>query len=156
MGRIAIACVIAVVVGTSPITAAGSDAWHWPTGAVAPVTRQFNPPLLPWVSGHRGVDLALPVGSEVVAAGAGIVVYAGRLAGRGVISVAHANGYRTTYEPVLPGVRVGTRVEAGDLLGLLDAGHCATGCLHLGLKTGKDTYANPLSLFGKRVRLMPT
>src|SRR6266511_2423128 len=72
--------------------------------------------------------------------------------------VDHAAGLRTTYEPVLPTVRAGQRVGAGDQLGALDTGHpgCpVTVCLHWGLRIG-ETYLDPLSLLGRgRVRLLP-
>jgi len=94
----------------------------------------------------------------VQAAGAGTVVYAGRLAGRGVVSVAHPGGLRTTYEPVTSSLRVGDVVMAGQLIGTLEAGHpgCpASACLHWGLRSGKG-YLNPLALLGLgRVRLLP-
>jgi murein DD-endopeptidase MepM/ murein hydrolase activator NlpD len=59
---------------------------------------------LPFGPGHRGVDLAAVAGAPVLAAGAGTVVFAGTVAGRGVVSVDHSGGLRTTYEPVLPTV----------------------------------------------------
>lgn len=84
--------------------------------------------------------------------------FAGQLAGRGVISIEHAGGLRTTYEPVTATVRVGDRVTAGESIGRLVAGHpgCpAVACLHWGLRRG-DTYLDPLTLLGLgRVRLLP-
>jgi murein DD-endopeptidase MepM/ murein hydrolase activator NlpD len=94
----------------------------------------------------------------VHAAGAGTVVYAGRIAGRGVVSVAHPGGLRTTYEPVTATVAVGEIVPAGGVLGQLEPGHpgCPeTACLHWGLRRG-DLYLDPLALLGLgRVRLLP-
>jgi murein DD-endopeptidase MepM/ murein hydrolase activator NlpD len=94
----------------------------------------------------------------VRAAGPGTVIFAGRVAGRGVISVAHPGGLRTTYEPVTATVSVGEPVAAGALLGTLEAGHpgCpAAACLHWGLRRG-DVYLDPLALLGLgRVRLLP-
>ena len=110
------------------------------------------------MSGHRGVDLAAPPSSIVTAAGPGTVVFAGPVAGRGVVSVAHSGGLRTTYEPVAATVHIGDHVLAGDPLGTLQPGHpgCpAAACLHWGLRQG-DTYLDPLSLLGPgRVRLLP-
>jgi murein DD-endopeptidase MepM/ murein hydrolase activator NlpD len=129
----------------------------WP---VAPphVTRGFDPPPQPWLAGHRGVDLASEPGAEVHAAGAGTVVFVGVLAGRGVVSIAHPGGLRTTYEPVTATVAVGTRVARGDLIGRLDAGHpgCpVVACLHWGLRRD-GRYLDPLALLGLgRVRLLP-
>jgi hypothetical protein len=94
----------------------------------------------------------------VLAAGAGVVGWAGILAGRGVVSVRHAGGLRTTYEPVTPTVRVGQAVASGARLGVLVAGHpgCPRqACLHWGLLQG-DEYLDPLRLLGfGPVRLLP-
>ncbi|MEV0899011.1 M23 family metallopeptidase [Actinoplanes sp. NPDC049802] len=134
-----------------------------PSGHTWPVTspsvlRRFDPPPQPWLAGHRGVDLAAPAGAVVRSAGAGVVVYAQRLAGRGVISVSHSDGLRTTYEPVTATVTSGEPVAAGQPIGALEPGHpgCPrTACLHWGLRRG-DHYLDPLTLLGLgRVRLLP-
>jgi len=131
--------------------------YGWPL-TPARVLRYFDPPAAPWLPGHRGVDLAGSPGAEVRSAGAGRVVYAGDLAGRGVVSVQHPDGLRTTYEPVTPTVAPGDAVERGSRLGTLDPGHPGCGaaaCLHWGLRHG-DLYLDPLALLGLgRVRLLP-
>lgn len=116
-----------------------------------PVVRGFDPPAQDWLPGHRGVDLAAPVGSRVRAAASGRVSVAQVIAGRGVVTIVHGE-LRTTYEPVRASVRVGQRVDAGDVIGTVEAGHCAAGCLHFGLKRG-DEYLDPLG--GSDVRLLP-
>jgi murein DD-endopeptidase MepM/ murein hydrolase activator NlpD len=122
------------------------------------VTRTFDPPATDYGAGHRGVDLAGRAGQQVLAAGAGVVLFAGRIAGRPVISVLHANGLRTTYEPVDPSVAAGQAVARGSPIGTLAAGHagCPTGaCLHWGLRRGAR-YLDPLGLLRPvRVRLLP-
>jgi murein DD-endopeptidase MepM/ murein hydrolase activator NlpD len=94
----------------------------------------------------------------VVAAGAGVVVFAGSVAGRPVVSVAHDGGLRTTYEPVTPSVRAGQAVARGDPIGTLAPGHpgcTAAACLHWGLRRG-EVYLDPLSLLRPpEVRLLP-
>jgi murein DD-endopeptidase MepM/ murein hydrolase activator NlpD len=131
--------------------------YGWPI-TPARVVRAFKPPPAPWRPGHRGVDLAAPPGTVVHAAGAGQVVYAAVLAGRGVVSVQHSGGLRTTYEPLTPSVAVGDRVEVGSSLGVLQPGHLgcpAAACLHWGLRQG-GIYLDPLALLGLgRVRLLP-
>ena len=124
-----------------------SSAWVWPLAPPPEVERRFDPPPHPWGAGHRGVDLAGAEGQQVRSAGAGVVVYAGLLAGRGVVSVSHG-ALRTTYEPVAPTVRAGTRVAAGTVLGTLtvEGNHCRpTACLHWGLRHG-ERYLDPLAL----------
>jgi murein DD-endopeptidase MepM/ murein hydrolase activator NlpD len=136
---------------------AASADFGWPI-LPARVVRRFDPPRRPWLAGHRGVDLAGMPFQAVRSAGAGTVVYAGVIAGRGVVSVAHAGGLRTTYEPVIPTLAVGDAVGRGTELGTLEAGHpgCAEpACLHWGLRRG-DVYLDPLALLGLgRVRLLP-
>jgi murein DD-endopeptidase MepM/ murein hydrolase activator NlpD len=129
----------------------------WPL-APPSVVRPFDPPPSPWLPGHRGVDLAGPAGVSVLSAGAGTVVFAGSVAGRDVVSVAHPGGLRTTYEPVSPLVAVGDMVAAGGTIGTLVAGHpgCpVAACLHWGARRGAE-YVDPLALLGvRRVRLLP-
>jgi len=132
--------------------------FSWPLAPPHPVLRAFDPPPAPWASGHRGVDLGGSPGEPVLAAGAGVVVFAGQLADRPVVSVDHPGGLRTTYEPVTPVVVAGQPVARGALLGHLLPGHpgCpAAACLHWGLRRGEE-YLNPLGLLGPhRVRLLP-
>lgn len=135
----------------------GEAGFRWPVDG-ARVVRPFDPPARPWLAGHRGVDVAARSGAVVHAAGPGIVVYAGRIAGRGVVSIRHAGDLRTTYEPVdVDGrLRPGDPVATGTPLGVLAGGHCRTdACLHWGLRRGEQ-YLDPLSLLGLgRVRLLP-
>ncbi|WP_144119039.1 murein hydrolase activator EnvC family protein [Catellatospora sichuanensis] len=134
------------------------NGWRWPLTGTPHLVRRFDPPPQPWLPGHRGVDLAAAAGSPVLAASAGTVVYAGMLAGRGVVSVDHPGGLRTTYEPVEPLVEAGDSVATGTPLGTLAAGHagCPTAaCLHWGLRRG-GVYLDPLAVLGLgRVRLLP-
>ena len=133
--------------------------FQWPLSGDVVVTRPFDPPPRRWLPGHRGVDLAGSPEAVVRAAGAGVVRFAGPVAGRGVVSVDHPGGLRTTYEPVTPAVAVGDRVEAGDPIGTLAAGHAGcpvAACLHWGLRQG-SLYLDPLSLLGLGgYRLLPT
>ncbi|MGY1621660.1 M23 family metallopeptidase [Geodermatophilus sp. SYSU D00965] len=122
------------------------------------VTRPFDPPPDRYAAGHRGVDLAGGPGSVVLAAGDGVVAFAGMVAGRPVVSVDHPDGLRTTYEPVVAGVGAGQAVTRGSPLGTLTAGHdgCpAAACLHWGLRRG-ETYLDPMALLEPpEVRLLP-
>ncbi len=135
-----------------------TTAYRWPIDGAPVVVRRFTPPPEPWLPGHRGVDLAAPSGATVRAAGEGVVFFAVVIAGRGVLSIEHAGGLRTTYEPIEVAVPTGTRVDGGAVLGTLAAGHpgCPTGaCLHWGLRRG-EVYLDPLGLIGPgRVRLLP-
>lgn len=133
--------------------------WTAPLGVPPDVTRPFEAPASPYGPGHRGVDLAGAPGAIVRAAGAGVVVFAGLVAGRPVVSVAHAGGLRTTYEPVAPSVAAGEAVARGSPLGALLPGHpgCpVAACVHWGLRRGDTTYLDPLLLLRpSRIRLLP-
>ncbi|MFD9946991.1 murein hydrolase activator EnvC family protein [Nonomuraea sp. NPDC059023] len=131
--------------------------WQWPLTDHG-VVRRFAPPPAPWLSGHRGVDLRADPGAAVHAAGPGTIGYADQLAGRGVVTVHHPNGLRTTYLPVLPSVRAGQHVTTGTRIGTLqnlDPPHCPQHCLHWGLLRERR-YLDPLLLTGTGlVRLLP-
>lgn len=138
-------------------TAHASSPWVPPVSGGVEVARGFLPPARRWEPGHRGVDLVAALGSEVRAAGAGTVTFAGVLAGRGVVTVTHG-ALRSTYEPVAASVRVGDRVREGAVLGRLQPGHGRPGpgqsILHWGLRRG-ELYLDPLSLLrGGPVRLL--
>ena len=140
--------------------AAASPAPHsaWPLAGEVHVIRGFHPPAQRWNAGHRGVDLLGAPGTAVRAAVEGTVTFAGGLAGRGVVVVAHRDGTRTTYLPVQASVAVGTTVRAGDRLGRLTAvgGHCLpAACLHWGWRRG-TVYLDPMLLVAAGpVRLLP-
>jgi murein DD-endopeptidase MepM/ murein hydrolase activator NlpD len=135
---------------------------EWPLRPRPAVMRAFDAPSPNWHAGHRGVDLAGVAGQPVYAAAAGSVVFAGELAGRPLVSIAHPGGLRTSYEPVLPWVRPGQRVDAGTPLGELQPGHpgcAASACLHWGAMWGPASragYVDPLGLVvDTPVRLKP-
>jgi murein DD-endopeptidase MepM/ murein hydrolase activator NlpD len=132
--------------------------WGWPLAGRPTVARPFDAPPTPYAAGHRGVDLLGAPGQPVLSAGAGVVAFAGMVAGRPVVSVQHADGLRTTYEPVQPVVAAGRAVARGSPIGVLVAGHpgCpAEACLHWGLRRG-EAYLDPLLLLRPpRVRLLP-
>jgi murein DD-endopeptidase MepM/ murein hydrolase activator NlpD len=145
--------------------ASANSVWQWPLagsgGAPPTVVRPFQPPALRWLPGHRGVDLAAPGATEVLAAGPGTVAFAGTLFGQGVVVISHG-ALRTSYEPVAPAatIHVGDPVVAGTPIGTLSSGHCAgPPCLHWGLLTGHGhgvRYYDPLLLLGLvHLRLEP-
>jgi len=134
----------------------------WPLRPRPAVVRGFDAPSPNWNPGHRGVDLAGAPGQPVYAAGTATVVFAGLLAGRPVVSLAHPGGLRTSYEPVRAAVRVGEPVTAATVIGELVAGHAgcrAAACLHWGAMWGPASgadYVNPLGLLRSTViRLKP-
>jgi murein DD-endopeptidase MepM/ murein hydrolase activator NlpD len=134
----------------------------WPLRPRPAVVRVFDAPSPDWQRGHRGVDLVGRDGQPVYAAGAGMVVFAGTLAGRPVVSIAHPGGLRTSYEPVRSAVRAGQRVTAETVIGELATGHpgcAAAACLHWGAMWGPASgahYVDPLGLLKSTpIRLKP-
>jgi murein DD-endopeptidase MepM/ murein hydrolase activator NlpD len=153
-------CAVALL--CSPAVQADGVRLWWPLRPAPSVLRAFDAPSPNWKRGHRGVDLAGTVEQPVYAAGPGTVVFAGVLAGRPVVSLAHPGGLRTSYEPVVAVVRVGQLVDASTALGTLQAGHpgCASAaCLHWGAMWGpasRADYVDPLGLLASTpIRLKP-
>ncbi len=134
----------------------------WPLRPPPAVARGFDAPTPDWQTGHRGVDLPGSPGQRVYAAGAATVVFAGLLAGRPVVSLAHPGGLRTSYEPVRAVVRAGQAVTSETVIGELVAGHAgcrAAACLHWGAMWGpasRADYVDPLGLLESTpIRLKP-
>lgn len=152
-------------VGPAPLPPPGAGVpapgagYAWPLLPVPAVRTPFRAPAHPYGPGHRGVDLEGAAGQPVLAARAGTVVFSGPVAGRGVVSVQHDDGLRTTYEPVRPTVTAGAAVRAGDVLGLLAPGHAGCApvvCLHWGVRRDRTDYLDPMVLLRPpRVRLLP-
>lgn len=122
----------------------------------ARVLRGFEAPAQKWSPGHRGVDMALAVGSPVVAAEDGVVAFVGTVAGKPVVSITHADGVRTTYQPVHGAVKQGQEVREGQVIGRLGNPVDGYPGLHWGALIAKDTYIDPLTLLDMPViRLKP-
>ncbi|WP_226344623.1 murein hydrolase activator EnvC family protein [Agilicoccus flavus] len=139
---------------TPPRPAAASGRWSWPvtatSGGPPRVLRRFDPPAQRWSAGHRGVDLAAAPGAPVRAPADGVVAFAGVVAGRGVLSIDHADGLRSTFEPVVADVPAGRAVRRGDVVGRVAAApaHGVAGSsVHVGARRGRD-YVDPLLLLG--------
>ena len=131
-----------------PTSSVPAIAHTWPVGSHPLVLRGWEPPATTYARGHRGVDLATPAGTPVRAVAAGRVSFAGRVAGRGVVSVElTGTDLRTTYEPVSATVKKGDEVTPGEVVGTVEVtgSHCATACVHWGLLRG-ETYLDPLEL----------
>ena len=88
-------------------------------------------PILGVTQPHLGVDFAAPTGTPVIAVADGVVVSAGSGGASGrMVRLRHANGYETYYlhlSAFAPGVRSGTRVVQGQLIGKVGADGLATG-----------------------------
>jgi len=97
---------------------------------------------------HLGVDFAASVGTPVLAVADGVVVSAGFSGASGrLIRLRHANGYQTYYlhlSSIAKGLRSGTRVSQGDMIGRVGASGVVTGP-HLDYRLTKHgVFVNPL------------
>ena len=146
------ALLVAIGVVLTPAAHATDGRLDWPLRPRPAVVRLFDAPDPDWKRGHRGVDLSGSPGQMVYAAAEGTVVFAGELAGRPVVSIAHPGGLHTSYEPVRAAVRAGQVVGPEAVLGALEPGHpgCgASACLHWGAMWGaaaRAEYVDPLGL----------
>jgi murein DD-endopeptidase MepM/ murein hydrolase activator NlpD len=151
-GRV-ISVLAALAVGVAPIVgmasvvavaAAGQAAAQvvWVEPVVAPVVDGFRPPSHIGAPGNRGWEYITDPGTVVVAAGDGVVVFAGPIGGSNYISIQHPDGRRTTYSHVdTVTVRPGDAVGAG--APIATSGER----LHFGVRVG-DEYRDPGELFG--------
>ncbi len=137
------------------ITPAAANADYWTSPVTGAVIRGFDPAEPDWESGHRGVDLAAAAGDPVVAPAAGVVAFAGRVAGVPVVTIRHGE-LRSTLQPVTATVPVGTTVAAGSAIGRVATGSHCDSCVHWGVKRG-DGYLDPMGfLSSPHPRLLPS
>ncbi|HEY8545598.1 MAG TPA: peptidoglycan DD-metalloendopeptidase family protein [Acidimicrobiales bacterium] len=107
----------------------------------APVRDPFRPPATPYGPGNRGIEYATVPGTVVRATAEGQVTFAGQVGGRLHVTIAHADGIRTSYSGLRRiDVRLGQVVRRGAVVGR------AGGAFHLGARRG-DAYVDPASLF---------
>lgn len=111
--------------------------------------RRFHP-VLKIHRPHYGVDYGAPVGTPVRVTAAGTVLHAGWEGGGGkTVKVRHPNGFITCYlhlSGFAAGVRAGSRVRQGELIGYVGATGLASGP-HLDYRVQRDgTWIDPQSL----------
>ncbi|WP_223878407.1 murein hydrolase activator EnvC family protein [Microbacterium radiodurans] len=134
----------------------GRPGWRLPIPDAA-IQRGFEAPAHEYAPGHRGVDLEAGDSVLVSAPAAGTVVFAGPVAGRGVVTIDHGDGAVSTLEPVTATVVAGDRIAGGAVIGRVSVGgHTPPGGLHWGVRQDGD-YVNPLVLLGAipRAVLLP-
>jgi murein DD-endopeptidase MepM/ murein hydrolase activator NlpD len=100
----------------------GSGSFIWPVNG--PVVSPFG---MRWGRLHAGVDIAVPSGTPIRAAGSGRVAIAGWEGGYGNYTcIEHGGGIATCYgHQASIGVSVGQSVSKGQVIGISDCtGHC--------------------------------
>ena len=103
---------------------------------------RFHPILQTWRA-HNGVDYPAPIGTPVRATASGKVLLAGAQNGYGnVVHVEHRGAFSTLYahlSRIAPGMRPGTRVVQGDVIGYVGQTGWATGPhLHYELRVANE------------------
>lgn len=99
---------------------------------------------------HHGVDFAAPIGTPVRTVADGSVVSAGRNGAAGImVKIKHSERYSTVYmhlARVEKGVRRGTRVQRGQVIGVVGSTGLSTGP-HLDYRfIDRGRYVNPLDI----------
>jgi murein DD-endopeptidase MepM/ murein hydrolase activator NlpD len=110
---------------------------------------RFHPVLQKWRA-HKGTDYGAPVGTRVKATGNGVVEYVGVQGGYGkVVVLRHQSRFTTLYGHLsgfAPGLRKGSRVSQGDVIGFVGATGLASGPhLHYEFRVN-DVHQNPLAM----------
>jgi murein DD-endopeptidase MepM/ murein hydrolase activator NlpD len=144
--------------GFEPSLPAGT--FPWPVSG--PVIRGFDPPDSPYGAGHRGIDIAVAVGTPILAPEAGSVSFAGRVGGELFVTIDHGGGLSSTYSWIsAAAVRKGDVVARGQTIGATGTGHPGASVphLHFGVKIDGE-YVDPLELLAPLgvqdlIRLVP-
>jgi len=100
---------------------------------------------------HDGLDISAPYGTQVISAGKGTVVFAGREGDYGkTVIIEHGNGMQTVYAHLSQiSVTVGQNIEKGQVIGAVGSTGRSTGPhLHFEIRIGKQA-VNPLKYLSR-------
>lgn len=134
-----------------------AEVWVWPVPGGVRVVAPYVAPAHAYGPGHRGIDIAAPVGSDALAPASGTIAFSGTVVDRPLVTIDHGGGLVTTLEPVTSDLSPGDPVSRGDVVGTVAVGgHSAPGSLHLGVRLHGE-YVNPMLLLGgvPRAVLLP-
>ena len=128
-------------------------------------------PILGYTKAHRGVDFAAPTGTPIMAAGNGIVEFAGWNGSYGrYVRIRHHGTYKTAYAHLArinKKIRVGAHINQGEIIGTVGSSGRSTGPhlhyeillngrqvnpLTVNLPTGEDLNKTEMHRFTKTVR----
>ena len=140
---VTVAGMLIPTLAAGPARAAGD--WTWPVSG--PVIRGFDPPEDPFGAGHRGIDIAVPIGTDVLAPAPGTVAFSGKVGGHLFVTLDHGAGLTTTYSWLsATTVRRGDVVTAGQAFAATGTGHPGSTVphLHFGVRLA-GAYLDPLA-----------
>jgi murein DD-endopeptidase MepM/ murein hydrolase activator NlpD len=106
-------------------------------------------PILHYLRMHEGVDLTCPTGTNVYAAGDGVVLRADWAGGFGnCVRINHGYGYQTIYAHLSKmNARPGQKVKRGDIIGFVGTTGLST-CPHLHYEVRiNGTPVNPVNFY---------
>jgi murein DD-endopeptidase MepM/ murein hydrolase activator NlpD len=113
---------------TAPPPTGGNGTFQWPLSG--PITSPFG---LRWGTLHPGLDIGVPTGTPIHAAGPGTVVWCGWMSGYGnLVMIDHHNGLATLYgHQSRIAASCGEQVSTGTLIGYVGCtGFCTGPHLH--------------------------
>jgi len=116
-------------------------------------------PILKTLRAHKGVDYAAPIGTRVKSTADATVTFVGTQAGYGnVVMLQHQGGISTVYghlSRIAPGLRKGTKVMQGEIIGFVGMTGLATGPhLHYEFRV-QGTQRDPLRMALPDARPVP-
>lgn len=137
----------AVMVPNARAAEGAASVWEWPLDGPRVLVRPYVAPPTPYAAGHRGIDIGAGGSTAVVAPDDGVVHFAGVVVDRPVLSIRHSGGLISSFEPVSSELAAGHPVRRGELVGVLQPGHCSEPCLHFGVRLHGE-YLSPLNFLG--------
>jgi murein DD-endopeptidase MepM/ murein hydrolase activator NlpD len=113
---------------SAPPSAGGNGTFQWPLSG--PITSPFG---MRWGTLHPGIDIGVPTGTPIHAAGSGTVVWCGWMSGYGnLVMIDHHNGLATLYgHQSQIAASCGEQVSTGTVIGYVGCtGFCTGPHLH--------------------------
>jgi len=114
---------------------------------------QYIAPMSEYGEGHRGIDLPVFVGEQVLSPATGQISFSGKVGYRNVVSIQFGNSLTASVEPVCSELVEATTVVMGEEIGTICdpdieyLWHCEQTCLHFGTRSAAG-YFSPLALIG--------